>query len=167
MTVAPAVDVAFLERRRRLALRCATGALVVAVVALPVGMAINGSETAETISGMFLMAGIIGLVAAPWIVRAWQSFMRRRMVAAAVAPRTDIRHIDSEHDARGAQAALTSGAFDVGAFRDCGMVEAFESASVLHVLADTMAADPPGTGRPAVLLAMGPGFCAELVLLRW
>jgi alkylresorcinol/alkylpyrone synthase len=41
------------------------------------------------------------------------------------------------------------------------------SASVLHVLADTMAAAPDRTGEPAVLLAMGPGFCAELVLLRW
>jgi alkylresorcinol/alkylpyrone synthase len=41
------------------------------------------------------------------------------------------------------------------------------SASVLHVLQDTIAARPPGTGEPAVLLAMGPGFCSELVLLRW
>ncbi len=41
------------------------------------------------------------------------------------------------------------------------------SASVLHVLAATLADVPPGTGEPAVLLAMGPGFCAELVLLRW
>lgn len=155
MTVAPAVDVAFLERRRRLALRCATGALAVAVVALPVGMAINGSETAETISGMFLMAGIIGLVAAPWIVRAWQSFMRRRMVAAAVAHRTDIRHIDSDYDARGAQAALTSGAFDVGAFRDCGMIEAFESASVQHVLTGDAEGVPFALAEVALLDAKG------------
>ena len=41
------------------------------------------------------------------------------------------------------------------------------SASVLHVLRDTLAAEPPGTGQPAVMLAMGPGFCSELVLLRW
>ena len=32
-----------------------------------------------------------------------QSFMRRRMIAAAVEQRPDIRHIDGEHD--GAQAA--------------------------------------------------------------
>lgn len=155
MTAAPAVDVAFLERRRRLALRFATGALLTAVVALPVGMAINGSETAETISGMFLMAGIIGLVAAPWIVRAWQSFMRRRMVAAAVAHRTDIRHLDSERDARGAQAALTSGAFDVGAFRDCGMIEAFESASVQHVLTGDAEGVPFALAEVALLDAKG------------
>ena len=41
------------------------------------------------------------------------------------------------------------------------------SASVLHVLGDTIAAQPPGSGEPAVLMAMGPGFCSELVLLRW
>lgn len=41
------------------------------------------------------------------------------------------------------------------------------SASVLHVLEKTLADSPAGTGAPAVLLAMGPGFCAELVLLSW
>jgi alkylresorcinol/alkylpyrone synthase len=41
------------------------------------------------------------------------------------------------------------------------------SASVLHVLRDTMVARPPDGERWGVLLAMGPGFCAELVLLRW
>jgi alkylresorcinol/alkylpyrone synthase len=41
------------------------------------------------------------------------------------------------------------------------------SSSVLHVLADTLADPPPPAGAPGVLLAMGPGFCSELVLLRW
>jgi alkylresorcinol/alkylpyrone synthase len=41
------------------------------------------------------------------------------------------------------------------------------SSSVLHVLADTLADRPPPPGAPGVLLAMGPGFCSELVLLRW
>jgi len=41
------------------------------------------------------------------------------------------------------------------------------SSSVLHVLADTLAAPPPPPGSHGVLLAMGPGFCSELVLLRW
>jgi alkylresorcinol/alkylpyrone synthase len=40
------------------------------------------------------------------------------------------------------------------------------SASVLHVLRDTIAKRPP-EGSPGVLMAMGPGFCSELVLLRW
>jgi len=40
------------------------------------------------------------------------------------------------------------------------------SVSVLHVLAETLA-DPPADGEHALMFAMGPGFCAELVLLRW
>ncbi len=40
------------------------------------------------------------------------------------------------------------------------------SASVLHVLADTLADRPPEPGSYGVLLAMGPGFCLELVLLQ-
>ncbi|MFD9733321.1 type III polyketide synthase [Umezawaea sp. NPDC059074] len=41
------------------------------------------------------------------------------------------------------------------------------SASVLHVFADTLAQRPSAAGDWGVLMAMGPGFCAELVLLRW
>lgn len=40
------------------------------------------------------------------------------------------------------------------------------SASVLFVLRDTLAAGRPAPGEPALLLAMGPGFCSELVLLE-
>ena len=40
------------------------------------------------------------------------------------------------------------------------------SASVLHVLADTLADRPPPPGSYGLMLAMGPGFCSELVLLR-
>jgi alkylresorcinol/alkylpyrone synthase len=40
------------------------------------------------------------------------------------------------------------------------------SASVLMVLRDTLAiGDPPGTR--GLMISMGPGFCAELVLLEW
>lgn len=41
------------------------------------------------------------------------------------------------------------------------------STSVLLILEETLAADPPAPGNYGVLLAMGPGFCSELVLLRW
>lgn len=43
------------------------------------------------------------------------------------------------------------------------------SASVLHVLASTleMSMSPNPVASHGILLAMGPGFCAELVLLRW
>ncbi|GAA5060919.1 alkylresorcinol/alkylpyrone synthase [Thermocatellispora tengchongensis] len=41
------------------------------------------------------------------------------------------------------------------------------SASVLNVLERTMAGPRPEPGEPGLLLALGPGFSAELVLLRW
>lgn len=40
------------------------------------------------------------------------------------------------------------------------------SVSILHVLAATMA-DPPAPGSLGLMIAMGPGFCSELVLLGW
>ena len=41
------------------------------------------------------------------------------------------------------------------------------SASVLMVLADTLEKCEPPPGSYGLLLAMGPGFCSELVLLQW
>ena len=41
------------------------------------------------------------------------------------------------------------------------------AASVLMVLAERMATQPGEPGSYSVLAAMGPGFCSELVLLRW
>jgi alkylresorcinol/alkylpyrone synthase len=40
------------------------------------------------------------------------------------------------------------------------------SASVLHVLEDTLRDRPPRPGSYGIVLAMGPGFCSELVLVR-
>lgn len=40
------------------------------------------------------------------------------------------------------------------------------SASVLHVLADTLRDRPPAPGSHGLLMALGPGFCSELVLLQ-
>jgi alkylresorcinol/alkylpyrone synthase len=51
-------------------------------------------------------------------------------------------------------------------WRSLSEIGNLSSASVLHVLRD--ARDKPPTSRtPGLLMAMGPGFCAELVLLRW
>jgi alkylresorcinol/alkylpyrone synthase len=52
-------------------------------------------------------------------------------------------------------------------WRSLEQIGNLSSASVLHVLRDTLdkRSLPPET--PAVLMAMGPGFCSELVLLRW
>jgi alkylresorcinol/alkylpyrone synthase len=41
------------------------------------------------------------------------------------------------------------------------------SASVLVVLEDVMRNRRPEPGTIGVLAAMGPGFCSELVLLKW
>jgi alkylresorcinol/alkylpyrone synthase len=41
------------------------------------------------------------------------------------------------------------------------------SASVLMILEDVMRAENPGPGRYGLLVAMGPGFCSEMVLLQW
>lgn len=51
-------------------------------------------------------------------------------------------------------------------WRSLGEIGNLSSASVLHVLRDTIAKPPP-SGSPGLMLAMGPGFCSELVLLRW
>ncbi|MEE6272245.1 type III polyketide synthase [Georgenia wangjunii] len=40
------------------------------------------------------------------------------------------------------------------------------SSSVLHILADTLAERPPAPGSIGMMMAMGPGFGLELVLLR-
>ncbi len=41
------------------------------------------------------------------------------------------------------------------------------SASVLFVLEDTIREQRPAPGSFGILAAMGPGFCSQLVLLRW
>lgn len=51
-------------------------------------------------------------------------------------------------------------------WRSLAEVGNLSSSSVLHVLRDTMDLRPP-PGSTGLLIAMGPGFCSELVLLRW
>jgi alkylresorcinol/alkylpyrone synthase len=51
-------------------------------------------------------------------------------------------------------------------WRSLGEIANLSSASVLHILRDTIAKPPP-SGSPGLMVAMGPGFGVELVLLRW
>jgi alkylresorcinol/alkylpyrone synthase len=51
-------------------------------------------------------------------------------------------------------------------WRSLAEVGNLSSASVLHVLRDTIT-KRPAAGTPGLMMAMGPGFCSELVLLRW
>lgn len=61
---------------------------------------------------------------------------------------------------------LPDGALDV-TWRSLGTIGNLSSASVLHVLKETRDTHRPPPGTWGLLLALGPGFCSELVLLRW
>ncbi|WP_275888242.1 3-oxoacyl-[acyl-carrier-protein] synthase III C-terminal domain-containing protein, partial [Nonomuraea lactucae] len=62
--------------------------------------------------------------------------------------------------------ALPPGALDL-TWRSLAANGNLSSSSVLNVLADTLELRPPPPGSHGLLIAMGPGFCSELVLLRW
>jgi alkylresorcinol/alkylpyrone synthase len=66
------------------------------------------------------------------------------------------------------QTALELRESDVAITREC-LAETgnFSSGSVLYVLEQVMDRQRPAPGTWGVLLAMGPGFCAELILMRW
>ena len=51
-------------------------------------------------------------------------------------------------------------------WRSLAEIGNISSSSVLHILRDTMD-KRPADGSPAVMMAMGPGFCSELVLMQW
>lgn len=61
---------------------------------------------------------------------------------------------------------LPEGALEVSwcSLRDVGNLS---SASVLHILERTLADRAPAPGTPGLLMAIGPGVCAEFVLLSW
>lgn len=52
-------------------------------------------------------------------------------------------------------------------WRSLSEVGNLSSSSVLFVLRDTLAQRRPAAGSLGMMLAMGPGFCAELALLEW
>jgi len=61
---------------------------------------------------------------------------------------------------------LPAGALE-SAWRSLREVGNLSSTSVLLVLQETMERTAPDPGCFGVMLAMGPGFCSELVLLQW
>ncbi|HEX7181711.1 MAG TPA: 3-oxoacyl-[acyl-carrier-protein] synthase III C-terminal domain-containing protein [Thermoanaerobaculia bacterium] len=61
---------------------------------------------------------------------------------------------------------LPEGALDV-TWDSLRQVGNLSSTSVLLVLAETLERHRPASGSWGMLLAMGPGFCSELVLLQW
>ncbi|MEP7035792.1 MAG: 3-oxoacyl-[acyl-carrier-protein] synthase III C-terminal domain-containing protein [Dermatophilaceae bacterium] len=52
-------------------------------------------------------------------------------------------------------------------WRSLDQIGNLSSSSVLHVLRDTLDKRHLTPGTPGMLMAMGPGFCSELVLLQW
>lgn len=60
---------------------------------------------------------------------------------------------------------LPAGATDL-TWRSLESIGNISSASVLHILRDTNRQQPE-PGRLGLLMAVGPGFCSELVLLQW
>ena len=52
-------------------------------------------------------------------------------------------------------------------WRSLDQIGNLSSSSVLHVLRDTLDKGSLTPGTPGMLMAMGPGFCSELVLLQW
>ena len=61
---------------------------------------------------------------------------------------------------------LEKGALDV-TWKSLREVGNLSSTSVLLVLRETLEKHAPEPGSYGMMLAMGPGFCSELVLLRW
>jgi alkylresorcinol/alkylpyrone synthase len=61
---------------------------------------------------------------------------------------------------------LKTGALDL-AWESLRRVGNLSSASVLLVLQETLTRAAPPSGSYGLMMAMGPGFCSELVLLRW
>jgi len=51
--------------------------------------------------------------------------------------------------------------------RSLAEVGNLSSASVLHILEKTICAGPPPQGSYGLMIGLGPGVSAELVLLRW
>jgi alkylresorcinol/alkylpyrone synthase len=66
------------------------------------------------------------------------------------------------------QAALDLDEDDLAmTWRSLNRIGNLSSASVLHVFQDTLAQRPAEPGDWGIVMAMGPGFCSELVLLQW
>nr|APD71745.1 type III polyketide synthase 2 [Streptomyces sp.] len=88
--------------------------------------------------------------------------LRREDIAAWVCHPGGPKVLEAVEDAL----ELPVGALDL-TWSSLAAVGNLSSASVLHVLRDTLAQRRPPAGTAGLLLAMGPGFCSELVLLRW
>jgi len=91
-----------------------------------------------------------------------QHSLRREQIASWVVHTGGPRVLEAIEDAL----QLNNG--ELGAsWESLRKVGNLSSASVLVVLEDVMRRKRPAAGTLGILAAMGPGFCSELVLLRW
>jgi alkylresorcinol/alkylpyrone synthase len=74
----------------------------------------------------------------------------------------DPRVLEAIQDALGLSSRELEASWDC--LRRCGNLS---SASILLVLEHVMLARRPAPGTLGLLLALGPGFCSELLLVRW
>lgn len=88
--------------------------------------------------------------------------LRREEIACWIAHPGGPRVLEALQQALG----LPRAAFEAS-WRSLAEVGNLSSASVLLVLKDTLEEHRPEPGRHGLLFAMGPGFCSELVLLRF
>ena len=155
VTADPAVDTAVLERRRRLSLRAAIDRAVVGVAGLPArhGDRQIGS-TRHHRRGADLRRDR----------RPDRVPMDRPRLAELHATPDDRRRgrrppryraYDGENEQAASQQALSSDAFTLAAFRDCGLVEPFESAGVDHILTGEAQGVPFAIAEISLLDAKG------------
>ena len=148
--------------------RGAAGPRVVATrsVFYPDSERVMGWDVVDTGFKLVLSAG------APEVIRAHLGEDVDAFLAAHRITRRDIRHWVAHTggpkimQAMEGSLALPEGAL-ARSWRSLREVGNLSSASVLFVLGDLLDADEARPGDLGLMAAMGPGFCAELVLLRW
>jgi alkylresorcinol/alkylpyrone synthase len=129
----------------------------------------------EDVMGWTITEQGFGIVLSPDVPQVVRKFLRRDVdafLAECGLDRADIRrwicHPGGPKvlEAMSEALELPDGALDI-TWRSLREVGNLSSTSVLLILKETLEENPPEPGEYGLMLAMGPGFCSELVLLRW
>lgn len=127
---------------------------------------VMGWDVSETGFGIVLSAGVPKVVSENLGVNVDSFLAEQGLTRADIG--TWIMHtggpkvLDATAEALALDASQLKGSWE--ALRRVGNLS---SASVLVVLDDVMKNNRPASGTRSVLAAMGPGFCAEMLLLEW
>ena len=105
---------------------------------------IGGSHLREDVDGLLAEAGLSRAAVAAWVCHPG-------------GPKV-IRAIESTLELHDRELELT--------WRSMAQIGNISSPSVLHVLRDTLD-KRPAAGTPGMMIAMGPGFSSELLLVEW